>query len=349
MRKSKAPLFSEKFLIQSALTLISSLLLIGTALFHDALWIKPTPVAEETPKFLSNQTGDQLENAYISAISNAKKSVLLLIFSMTSEEVIDALRQKSQEGVPVKVICDAKACPYISKKLGPQVELIRRLGKGLMHIKILVIDDIECWIGSANFTSESLNMHGNLVVALKNEALAATIKEKASTLHEYDRKGEVTHHTYLAGDQELQISFLPDDKKASVRIKQLIREAKKSIRIAMFTWTRFDMAKEVVEAQKRGVNVEVVLDRSSSNGASAKIAEMLKSHRVKLFYSAGTALLHHKFMWLDDHTLEVGSANWTKAAFTQNDDCFLVLHPLTHEQRQHMQNLWQAIKADSIR
>ena len=50
---------------------------------------------------------------------------------------MQALRQKSAEGVSVKVICDAKASPNIIQKLDPKIEVVRRFAKGLMHLKVL--------------------------------------------------------------------------------------------------------------------------------------------------------------------------------------------------------------------
>ena len=58
-------------------------------------------------------------------------------------------------------------------------------------------------------------------------------------------------------------------------------------------------------------------------------------------------LLHHKFILIDDQTLLVGSANWTKAAFYKNSDCFLILHNLTDDQKTFMNRLWTRLEAES--
>jgi cardiolipin synthase A/B len=341
--------FSEKKLIKNALMVISILLMLCTAWISEPLLEKAIPTVGDVPQLFSNQTGDNLEKAHTQAILNAKESILFMIFALTNDSVIHALRQKSEEGIPTKVICDAKASPHIIQKLGSHVEVVRRLAKGLMHLKILVIDGKECWLGSANMTNESLNMHGNLVVAMKDPQVADLLTGKAATLQEYERKGEVLHKTFLVAGQKIELSFLPDDRKGSLRIKELMRSAQKCIKIAMFTWTRFDLVKELAHAKKRGVLVEVILDNSSAKGASAKVAALLKKEGISLAYSsAGPTLLHHKFMWIDDHLLEVGSANWTKAAFSQNDDCFLILHNLTPDQQNHMKRLWEAIKKESF-
>ena len=349
MKTRKKVVISQKKLVQTALMFISLLLITITAWISEPLLIKsPTSQSSgEVAQLLSNQTGDNLAAAYISGILNAKKSILLMIFSLTDTRIIHALRQKSDEGILVNVICDAKASPNILQKLGTKVNVVRRFAKGLMHLKILAIDDEQCWIGSANLTGESLNMHGNLVVALAHTSLAETLAKKAATLQEYDRNGEVLHQEFLVGEQRVELSFLPDDKKGCQRIKQLINSAQKTVKVAMFTWTRYDLAQALIAAKKRGVRVEVVLDNSSAKGASAKIAALLKKEGIPLTFSKGPALLHHKFMLIDDNILEIGSANWTKAAFSQNDDCFLIIHTLTDAQRQHMQKLWRAIQSDS--
>lgn len=347
MKKKK--IFSEKKLVKTILAGISLLIMYCSAWIAEPLFEKTVLPMGERASFLSNQVGDNLENAYRTAISESKQSIHFMIFSLTNDRIIQALRQKSEEGIAVKVICDAKASPHIVEKLGPKVHLVRRFAKGLMHLKVLVIDEKYCWIGSANMTDESLKMHGNLVVTLADAVLGKTLMQKALTLQEYHREGEVLPQDFMIGNQKISLSFLPDDKKGSLRIKELIRSAKKTIRIAMFTWTRFDLAKEVIAAKKRGVQVEVVLDNSSAKGASAKIAELLKKEKINLKYSQmGVALLHHKFLWVDDNILEIGSANWTKAAFTQNDDCFLILYDLTTEQQAQLHKLWKTILSDSL-
>lgn len=342
MKTRRKTLVSQKKLVKSALMLISFLLMLCSAWISEPLFVNTVPIGNVT-QFLSNQTGDDLQSTYISAITNAKQSILLMIFALTDENIIRTLRNKSEEGISIKVICDAKASPNIIQKLGPKVEIVRRLAKGHMHLKILVIDERDCLIGSANLTPESLNMHGNLVLTMADPFLAQILIEKASTLKEYEREGEVPHHEFFIGGQKVELAFLPENRKGSLRIKQMIRSAQKTIKVAMFTFTRQDMAKELIAAKKRGVKVEVVLDNSSSKGASAKIAELLLKEQIPLTLSIGSALLHHKFMWIDDTILEIGSANWTKAAFNQNDDCFLILHALNEEQQKKMHKLWNVI------
>lgn len=291
----------------------------------------------------STQNGDDLKASIIQSIRQAKSSVLLIIFTLKDPDVIAELRKKAESGVTVTVICDAKASREAKEGLGKHVDLLRRFSEGHMHPKILVIDDEQVWIGSANMTTESLNHHANLVTGLTSKELASHIWNKANSLHEYSREDCLSYYDCDVNGHRVEMSFQPGDGKGKERIKQMLRSAQKTIRVGMFAFTRFDFARELIQAKKRGVSVEVALDLGMSRGAGSKVVAMLKKEGIPLRFNDGRHLLHHKFAYIDSKCLINGSANWTKAAFTQNDDCFIILHNLTENQVAQMERLWKGI------
>ena len=44
----------------------------------------------------------------------------------------------------------------------------------------------------------------------------------------------------------------------------------------------------------------------------------------------------------------MGSANWTKAAFSKNHDFLFFLSPLTENQREFLSKLWEIIEQESV-
>lgn len=337
--------YAAKLFVRSLLGLFT-LLLAACFLSGASCLSQDTTPQSPSVQLFANQNQADLEGLIIDKIQNAKESILILVYSFTSERIIKNLNKKSSEGIKIEVICDAKACPFLQQKLDGRIKLLKRFTKGLMHLKILVVDQSSVLIGSANFTKDSFKSHGNLVLGMRSQELARYLHAKAETFDAVNKSALFPHQAFAIEGQNIELWFPSDDQEASKKIKALIRSAKKTIKIAMFTWTRFDFAKEIIEAKKRGIVVEIALDRSSAKGASSKVALLLETANVTFGLNKGPGLLHHKFMIIDDHTLVSGSTNWTKAAFTKNDDCFLILHELQPSQKNLLEMLWKKIAED---
>jgi cardiolipin synthase A/B len=307
------------------------------------------PSSEVPLEMYSNQTHDNLTQLYLDAINHAKQSIVLAIYALTDHQIIEALQRKSEAGLPVYIVSDAKASKGLSRQI-PKATIIRRLSEGLMHQKILVIDGHQILLGSANLTPSSLTVHGNLVFGIDHPAFAEALTTRIKSMDEDGAvESPLTHQEALIGSQHVELWILPDDPTAIQRMIELFRSAKKTIKVAMFTWTRVDFAQELIEAAKRGVRVEAVIDRYSGKGASSKIVRMLEKAGISVGLSTGQGLLHHKFVYIDDQILVNGSANWTNSAFKTNDDYFVVVYPLTPHQQEKMNQLWQVIRSQSAK
>ena len=122
----------------------------------------------ETPSLLSAQQGDDLTATIRSAINDAKESVHLSVFNLSDKKVIASLNKKAEEGVPVYLYTDANSSWQGIKSLRKEIRVHLWKKGALMHQKILVIDREAVYLGSANFSWNSLNVHRNLVVAFKD-------------------------------------------------------------------------------------------------------------------------------------------------------------------------------------
>lgn len=307
------------------------------------------PQTDQVPLLYGNQVQNDLGKSLVASIDQAKQSVLLLVYTLTDRRIIAALNRKAEQNIPVEVIVDGKASSQVEGRLNPKIKLLKRFGDGLMHLKILVIDQRQVWLGSANMTSDSLHMHGNLMTAVDSPPLAEAITAHAQLLKPDGITKPNGPYAFLLGGQKMEIWFLPDYGRAVSYIKQLIHGAKKTIRVAMFTWTRHDFAHALVDAKLQGVDVQVALDQYAANGAGATAVQILQRGGIPVRVSVGAPLLHYKWMEIDGEILVSGSANWTRSAFTQNDDCFIVLHSLTPEQQKTMDSVWKVLQSETRR
>lgn len=295
------------------------------------------PKPSEPPRLYSNQCQQDLTLTFLEALKKTKNSIHLVMFGLSDPTLLGALAKQIQRHIPTTIYYDSNNSPNLKKMLpGGEIHPVRLAG--LMHQKILIIDEETVFLGSANMTAPSLRMHDNLVVGLANKKVAQFLKEKAPN--------SSGHLRTLVGGQDVDLWLLPDPRgHVLTNLKKKIRSASHCIRIALFTFTHAGLLDELLQAQKRGVDVTIVVDMHSGLGASAKTVAELKKSGIKILLSQGVQLLHHKFVYIDNQTLITGSANWTQAAFTKNSDCLIILHNLSDSQKTFMNRLWKRIEA----
>lgn len=254
------------------------------------------------------------------------------MFGLSDPQILSKLSCK-RNLVSTKIFYDPKSSPNLDEIGGIPVR-----EDHLMHQKIICVDQRLVFLGSANMTS-TLSMHDNLVLGLHSPEMAKFLEENAP-LHSGNMKMQI-------GDQKAEIWLLPDRNEGALNaVKESIQKAKHEIHLAMYTLTHQDLIEELLNAISRGVKVIVAADSHAAKGASAKALQKLKQGNAEVLLSTGLQLFHHKFLCVDQHTLILGSANWTKSAFTKNRDVFLILNPLNKTQKKQMAKLWKEIIRD---
>lgn len=337
----------KKFIPRRVITLLLFLLLLWFLISKiDLSTILPSPALpkeESRANFFSNQSYSNLKSTYLQALNSAEKSILVLIYSLRDHAIINVLNKQAKKGINVTVICDAEASQDVSNQLNSNVKVHYQSGVGIMHLKLLVIDSDQVYIGSANLTGKSLGSHGNLVVGLSSPVMANAIQQLADSMVNPSIKAPASVSVQLP-QQQIELWFLPSSGKTAYhRLMNLLYGAKSSLRIAMYTLTHPQLIEAIVDARDRGVNVEVVLDRTQAQDQGNVGYRKLMDAGIKVGLSTSDDLLHYKMAWIDESILVNGSANWTISAFNRNNECFLVINPLDAKQNEVIKGLWQTI------
>ena len=84
------------------------------------------------------------------------------------------------------------------------------------------------------------------------------------------------------------------------------------------------IAKALVEARKRGIKIEVVLDKSQKREKYTS-ADFIAHAGIPTYIDSVHAIAHNKIMILDRQILITGSFNFTKAAEEKNAENLLIL------------------------
>ena len=100
--------------------------------------------------------------------------------------------------------------------------------------------------------------------------------------------------------------------------------AKKTVYVQAYSFTNAPIAKALVEASKRGVAVELVLDKSNAT-ARYSAATFTRNAGLPTAIDAAHAIAHDKVMIIDERTVITGSYNFTSAAEHNNAENLLVL------------------------
>ena len=140
-----------------------------------------------------------------------------------------------------------------------------------------------------------------------------------------------------------QIYFSPKGGCTDAIVKE-IGKAKSEILVQAYSFTSKEIAKALVDAHKRGVHVETILDKSNKS-QKYNAADFTFNMGIPTFIDSAHAIAHNKVMVIDKETVITGSFNFTKAAEEKNAENLLILKS-KELAKQYIDN-WNKHKAHS--
>lgn len=148
--------------------------------------------------------------------------------------------------------------------------------------------------------------------------------------------------------QSIDVAFSPE-KGAEALILKTIRSAQKSIHLAAYSFTNPDIARELINAKRRGVDVKLVVDAKSNKARPGKNAMNLMANANIPIRAISTYKIHHdKYIIVDEKTVETGSFNYSRAAADGNSENVIVIYDnpsVAKQYKAHWQSRWnQAVE-----
>jgi len=108
------------------------------------------------------------------------------------------------------------------------------------------------------------------------------------------------------------------------KIVNEIQKAQKHIRVQAYSFTSRPITEALIEANKRGVDVQVIVDESNEE-PKYQMDDFLKDQGVAVFTDKKHAIAHNKVILIDEKTVITGSFNFTKAAQERNAENLIIL------------------------
>ena len=135
--------------------------------------------------------------------------------------------------------------------------------------------------------------------------------------------------------------FFPNPSNEQ-RVVNMFRTCKKTLDIAIFTFTRDSIAQAILEAHQRGLKIRCIGDDGNSK---------VKGSDVRLLASVGIPCktdnnfrfhMHNKMAIIDNSVVITGSFNWTNQAINKNQDNILFIEDknIANQYTEYFNKIW---------
>lgn len=124
-------------------------------------------------------------------------------------------------------------------------------------------------------------------------------------------------------------------------ISDLLKQAKKTLDICVFTITDERLASEIWNCMQRGVEVRIITDDDKMYDRGSAILD-LKTTGIPVKTDHSRYHMHHKFGIIDSRIVFTGSFNWTYTASNHNQENLMITSnfEIVKQYREQYEKLW---------
>lgn len=292
-------------------------------------WYQVYFSAPDSPSASTLRGGPDLHLA--EAIYEARLSVDVAMDSLNLWSIRDALLDAHRRMVAVRVVIESEGLDSdeVQELIDAGIEVVDDRQSGLMHNKFAILDRREIWTGSMNLTVSGAYRSDNNLVSIESTQLAENylVEFEEMFLDHQFGAGSPANTPLPVMDIEstrVEIYFSPEDSTME-RVLELVQEAEESVGFMAYSFTDDDLAKAMIAAHKRGVEVEGVMDKAQAlSNQGGEYLNMLEAG-IDVLLDGNPKSMHHKVIIIDDEIVVTGSYNFSKSAKTRNDENTLIL------------------------
>jgi len=120
--------------------------------------------------------GEKAQNKVSYIFKTAHESIDIAIYTFTNKKFLKALKSAARRGIKIRIVADydtnknslhGSVIPQLKKLRNIQVKLLHGVGrgryKGIMHMKLFIVDDNTVGFGSANYTYSAFHKNYELL------------------------------------------------------------------------------------------------------------------------------------------------------------------------------------------
>jgi phosphatidylserine/phosphatidylglycerophosphate/cardiolipin synthase-like enzyme len=272
------------------------------------------------------------DEALAGAIDRARLSVDMAIYDLNLWSIRDALINAHRRGVRVRVVMESDNMDEqeVQEIKEAGIDVLGDRHEGLMHDKFAIIDQLDVWTGSMNFTTGGGYLDNNNLIRIQSSKLAKDYTVEFEQMFSNDHFGaEKTPGTpdpnVTINGSLVEVYFSPEDGVLQ-RILSAVQNAEQSICFLAYSFTSDQLAQALIERSQAGVRVQGVFDKDQYHSNEGTEYDRLRSAKIDVYLDGNPRLMHDKVIIIDGQVVITGSYNFSNNAEHNNDENTLIIH-----------------------
>jgi len=266
------------------------------------------------------------------AIDAARLSVDMAAYDLNLSSIRDALLRAHQRGVVVRIVMESDNMdePEVGDLQNAGIPILGDRREGYMHNKFVVIDRLEVWTGSMNFTANDAYRNDNNLIRIRSSQIAEDYTTEfeemfVEDLFGPDKRAATPHPLVSVNGTRIEVYFSPDDGVAA-HLLPLLKDARRSIYFLAFSFTSDDLAAAMLARAAAGVDVAGVFEKSQVASNAGDEYETLLDAGLDVRLDGNPRNMHNKVLIIDEQIVVTGSYNFSSSAENKNDENLVIIY-----------------------
>jgi phosphatidylserine/phosphatidylglycerophosphate/cardiolipin synthase-like enzyme len=180
--KLLSPLECNGGIFVKKILFLSALLLLTACSSHQKESVNTVNTSEAQTntnlQYAFTQAGQHPEKMLIDVINSAQKSLDIAIYSITQKDIVDAIEAAKKRNVSVRIITDHQEAATKSQAeklkqlLSDGIPIKQNTHKGLMHLKVTIVDKATVTTGSYNYSQAASTTNDEVLVVIRDSKIA---------------------------------------------------------------------------------------------------------------------------------------------------------------------------------
>lgn len=276
-----------------------------------------------------------IDGQLAAAINNTRNTLDIAAFELSNPVITEAIVNAARRGVQVRMVVDDEHVLEDDDSTISQVELagisiVDDDRTALMHNKFMIMDGVQVWMGSMNFTQNGVYRNNNNAILLRSRRAVQAYQAEFVEMFERGEFGPRSSTgngaTFTQDGIPMSISFASEDDVVGQIIAEIVN-ARRSIQFMVFSFTRDDIGAAMIAKANGGVMVQGVFENTGSLTDFSEMGKMFCAG-LDVRQDGNPGILHHKVIIIDESVVITGSFNFSDNAVESNDENLMIIrHP----------------------